>query len=347
MKIKNLLAATFIGISSPALSFAFETEEFCDFSAYKEKGLEVQFSPLGFNNKSVARKRFGKTDIYPHFFYDYKTNDPMLEKSIVHRDGVILDRDFYRVNEGSAENPLWVRYYTVHLEDCSKIFLRLDESSDEFLEYWGNRGSLRLSLDQFTDIHGTDIGIIKQAMVRDAQDLSGEYVTLTPLRGGNTWMEKISEDEFKEIAPRNNVRYMIEKIIKRPFVYRGIKLSNITLVLKDDKGKSRVIPGYLHGIVKWKNHSGKDIKLGVNESVLISKLGIPDKMVIQPVFKTYSGKIIVEDEVLKDRLDSGSGINVLDVSKGEKIGFMKRYEYKSSDNEAIEYLFDINGELVR
>lgn len=345
--LKGALAAALASaLSMPAQ--AFETEEYCDFSKYKGKGIGVQFSPLSMDNKRLSRERLGDREAYPHFFYGYNTNEPVKEKSIAHREAVIESDQFYRVNEGSGRNPVWARYYKTIVEDCSRIYLRIGEETDEFSEYWEDRGGMSLDLSDFVEVHGNDLSLISQSAVEKLKDLKGDFITLMPLRSDRKWLDKISEFEYSEVSPSSKEKMKVVKIIKKPFIYRGIKLAPLIFEVETENGNNMILPGYSHAIVKWESHQGKDLEIGVSEDVLIAKNGIPDRIQTFPVFKTDSGKVIIEDEVLKERIDDGSGINVSGVRKGQYIGYFKRYEYKNANGYSYDtYLFDLKGQLQR
>ena len=343
-QIKIALAAAIIAIT-PFSASAFESEEFCDFSRYENGGVKVQFSPMSMSNKHMARERFQNREIYPHFFYSYNTSEPVNEKSIVHRKAVVEGDQFYRVNEGSAKNPLMARYYKTIVDDCSRIYLRISENSKEFENYWSDRGAMKVSLDEFIEIHSHDISVIVDGALRNLRSLEGEYVTLAPIRGERSWYNQLSEDEFLKFDPSPQQKMKVVKLVKRPFIYRGNKLSPFTLKTALVNGSTMTIPGYSHSIVKWSNHKGDELEVGSSQSVLIAHKGIPDRIRLLPVFKTDSGKIIIEDEVLKERVSDGSGVNVSAVNNGEYIGYLKVFEYKNgSSAESVEsYVVNMDG----
>lgn len=327
-------------------SYGFESQEYCDFSRFESKGVNIQFSPLSMSNKLIARERFRDRTIYPHFTYGYSADDPVKEKSLVHRDAVVDTSQFYRVNEGSDKNPKWVRYYTTTIEDCSRIYLRLGEDSEEFQSYWSDRGSIKVTMDEFLEIHSHDLGILNLNEIESMKVFEGDYVTLTPIRGDRKWFNQLSETEYLEFDPTPKQKVKIKRIMKKPFIYRGIKMSSFAIETVLENGSTMLIPGYSHGIIEQNSHHSKEVKKGVETDVLIANRGIPDKILMLPVFKTDSGRILIEDEVLKERVTGGSGINVSEVREGSYIGFVERYEYVNNGKGFSDrYLFDLNGKL--
>lgn len=333
-----LLAASLFSMNSLAQS----VEEYCDFDSIGSD--KVTISPMSPGNQNTARERFQSPLIYPHFFYTYDASKPVAEKTLAHREAMINGAEFYRVNEGTGKHPKLVRYYTTILEDCSKVYLRIDEQSNEFKDYWNNRASRTLSFEEFLRTQSEKLSILPEKSKKELMSLVNKPVTLTPMRN-DEWYLRAEKGVAAPFYPAIDDKVKIKRLKKAPFLYMGRMISPTSIEVEFKDGARYWAPGHAHGLISWEDHQGVAVAVGVTESVVLANYGIPDRIVYLPLFKSPSGEIIIEDNILKDRLADGSGQYVPTIKRSEKIGSYKRMEF-DRENGYLEVLFGLNN-LVR
>ena len=344
------LGTSLVGVLSLSLLVAntsqadSRVESFCDFDAVD--GYEVDIMPMAMGNKKLSRERLNDPTVYPHFFYDYSTDRPVREKSIQHRSAAINGDEFYRVNEGSKNHPKHVRYYRTTLEDCSRIYLRISEQSEEYRDYWEDRGDKELSFAEFLKEQGEklSVGFHDAAVLLDDYRAYAMWLTMTPMRAGDSWWLRKDSGELVSLSPSNKVKFKILKVKSKPFVANGEMVSPLSMKIRFDDGTSYWAPGHSHGLIPWESHQGLSVALGGSEATVFANYGEPDRVTYLPVFRSSGGAVIVEDEVLRERLSQGSGINAVKLQRSEKIGSVKVLEF-FREEERVEVKLNLDSEI--
>lgn len=334
----SLLALTLLS----ANSYSQPIEEYCDFESVK--GDRITISPMSLGNKSLSRERFGDPSVYPHFFYRYDEKHPVRERSIVHRNAVIDGSEFYRVNEGTYQHPKPVRYYTVTVEDCSKIYLRIDELAPEFHEYWLDRSGKQLTFQEFIETQGEKLSIAPDLVQKKLQGMINVWLTMAPLRNDDQWYLRDQNGMVIHPEPSRENRIKIKRIKRAPFVYMGNMVSPLSIEIEFEDGTAFWAPGHAHGLIPWEDHQGVPVSPGVSEGVVFANYGTPDRVLYFPVFESDSGDVIVEDDILKDRLASGSGYLTPKMRRADKVGSYKKLEFDLKEG-TLEIIFSIDGRV--
>lgn len=321
--------------------YANDIVEYCDFESHE--GEKIQISPMAASNKSLSRKRFNHPKVYTHFSYEYNNKSPVFQKTIVHRSAIINGNEFYRVNEGTQTHPKFVRYYDTTLEDCTKIHFRVEEESEEFKEYWRERAGRVLSFHEFIEDQSEIFSFIPENSIGKLKKVVGKKITLIPMRTDKWYFKSKDGDPYLYIPSPKEI-FTISEIRKKPFMHMGNMISPLSIKLRDENGSMYWAPGHSHGIHLWSKHKGESLVVGGSEDSVIAHYGEPDRVVYLPIFKSPSGGVVIEDDIIKERIKIGSGYLIPKIKRSEKIGNLKRFEYDVGDGiKAI--LFDKDGKI--
>lgn len=258
--MKNLLKNLII----PSLLFSVSVNaEQCDIDNYK--GEKFKFSSMS------PAKIYSTSGKYQSWVYNEKTNENIKYNEFFNRTGVISDNFLEKRIKLTHDKSGYkiIRYYPALIDNCKKVFLKIDTTDKEFDYAFSKRNFMAKGKLNFFQHESRFNSIYEKTYFNYKENTGKEIYLMASGKGQKLSSNNLSKNKLYSHEPHSKLKLL--SVIDKPFYFNGLEKSPYSLIVQDLSG-DKFLAEANNQIIKTGNIFSASIREEFKKDILKGKL---------------------------------------------------------------------------